>query len=512
MRVFINDTLVPDLVFEGLPSPLSVAATPYNDDVTLTIKCVSPGDWPTAVVTAAEAEVAAAARPPRRPPLPPPLRRRLAASALVDNPADGWRGWKAKLNRSNTSGSGLVQMGSAGSPMSNHEIETRLPPPEGGGGLHDQGTLLHSVCMRHESGLRIAIRRTKIVVHRPGEDKYWQCWIVQRAGLFGASDPPPLCKWEEMPVHILSVEQQTTPEARLFPPNAPFDRAGFTIEENQMFDDLASGRMFGSGSPIFNPCDWTTRGGPWGFGAWSFYWCDAAGDVCDGTSAHEINSDTPSAGPGGRGRIGEQELYASALRAATSIGFRYRRWSRRRDQPTAGARRLDAVRAARDDPPAARRPRGYDLRPPPHAERRYLHQRRPPTRVMVASSDATAAPAAAGAPPAPAPNRSPGLPSALLPPRRAHLRTRLRSGRRRRTRSCTWSGSACGWSTRPSSSAARTSARVMFASSSPSTPHLRPRSRCGTRGPTCARTAPRRSLKSIRRRKRRRRRRGWIPR
>ena len=92
-----------------------------------------------------------------------------------------------------------------------------------------------------------------------------------------------------------------------------------------MFDDLASGRMFGSGSPIFNPCDWTTRGGPWGFGAWSFYWCDAAGDVCDGTSAHEINSDTPAAGPGGRGRIGEQELNASALRkAAASIEFRYK--------------------------------------------------------------------------------------------------------------------------------------------------------------------------------------------
>ena len=195
----------------------------------------------------------------------------------------------------------------------------------GSGGLHDQGTLLHSVCMRHESGLRIAIRRTKIVVHRPGEDKYWHCWIVQRAGLFGASDPPLLCKWDEMPVHILSLEQQTTPEARLFPPNAPFDRAGFTINENTMFDDLASGRMFGSGSPIFNPCDWTTRGGPWGFGAWSFYWCDAAGDVCDGTSAHEINSDTPSAGPGGRGRIGEQELNASALRkAAASIEFRYK--------------------------------------------------------------------------------------------------------------------------------------------------------------------------------------------
>ena len=84
MRVFINDTLVPDLVFDGLPSPLSVAATPYNDDVTLTIKCISPGDWPTAVVTAAEAEgaaaapaaapaaVAPAAAPPPPPPPPPP--------------------------------------------------------------------------------------------------------------------------------------------------------------------------------------------------------------------------------------------------------------------------------------------------------------------------------------------------------------------------------------------------------------------------------------------------------
>ena len=99
--------------------------------------------------------------------------------------------------------------------MSNHEIETRLPPPEGGGGLHDQGTLLHSVCMRHESGLRIAIRRTKIVVHRPGEDKYWHCWIVQRPPPFGASDdPPPLCKWDEMPVHIFP---RATDPGKAFP-------------------------------------------------------------------------------------------------------------------------------------------------------------------------------------------------------------------------------------------------------------------------------------------------------
>ena len=185
MRVFINDTLVPDLVFDGLPSPLSVAATPYNDDVTLTIKCISPDDWPTAVVTAAEAEAAAAApaAAPAATPAAAPAAASAASAALVDNPADGWRGWKAKLNRPNSSGSsGSSVVDSrqgafgSGSPMSNHEIETRLPPPEGGGGLHDQGTLLHSVCMRHESGLRIAIRRTKIVVHRPGEDKYWHCW------------------------------------------------------------------------------------------------------------------------------------------------------------------------------------------------------------------------------------------------------------------------------------------------------------------------------------------------
>ena len=371
--------------------------------------------------------------------------------------------------------------------------------------VHDQGTLLHSVCMRHESGLRIAIRRTKIVVHRPGEDKYWQCWIVQRAGLFGASDPPPLCKWEEMPVHILSVEQQTTPEARLFPPNAPFDRAGFTINENQMFDDLASGRMFGSGSPIFNPCDWTTRGGPWGFGAWSFYWCDAAGDVCDGTSAHEINSDTPSAGPGGRGRIGEQAPRRSE--AAASIEFR----ASGGPQPTAGARRLDAVRAAETI-----RPPRVNLEDTIYGGLRLAERCLSlPTPTCPASPTRSWMVARLRATHAARPRRRRrqtdplgGL-SALRPLRRAHLRTRLRSGAGADAFACR--RGACGWSTRPSSNAARTSAGDA-ASSSLSTPRLRPRSRCGTRGPTCARTAPRRSLRSTRRRKRRRRRRGWSPR
>ena len=97
MRVFINDTLVPDLVFDGLPSPLSVAATPYNDDVTHD-----------------HASHPATGRPPSSPPPKPklplpssaaaPAAAPAAASAsLVDNPADGWRGWKAKLNRPNTS-------------------------------------------------------------------------------------------------------------------------------------------------------------------------------------------------------------------------------------------------------------------------------------------------------------------------------------------------------------------------------------------------------------------------
>ena len=406
--------------------------------------------------------------------------------------------------------------------MSNHEIETRLPPPEGGGGLHDQGTLLHSVCMRHESGLRIAIRRTKIVVHRPGEDKYWHCWIVQRAGLFGASDPPPLCKWEEMPVHILSLEQQTTPEARLFPPNAPFDRAGFTINENTMFDDLASGRMFGSGSPIFNPCDWTTRGGPWGFGAWSFYWCDAAGDVCDGTSAHEINSDTPSAGPGGRGRIGEQELNASALRkAAASIEFRYKAVG-----PPSEANQLPAHGGSTQCGP-------LETIRPPRVNREdtvFGGLRLTPSGAIFTNPDMPGfSNALVDGSPAPTPTAAPAAAPALVPPPAEERRCGLSFGASAPAASAFANPSSFGAPAAPSAFVYVVGERVRMVD----TPELecgsniragdvciiesidsdlRPRSRCGTRRPTCARTAPRRSLKSIRRRKRRRRRRGWSPR
>ena len=86
MRVFINDTLVPDLVFDSLPSPLSVAATPYNDDVTLTIKCISPDDWPTAVVTAAEAPVMTSREESRLAAL-----REYLVSLGKDDALDGWR-------------------------------------------------------------------------------------------------------------------------------------------------------------------------------------------------------------------------------------------------------------------------------------------------------------------------------------------------------------------------------------------------------------------------------------
>ena len=115
-------------------------------------------------------------------------------------------------------------MGSAGSPMSNHEIEMAAAA-RGGGGLHDQGTLLHSVCMRHES----AAHRDSSDQDRGAPSGRGQVLaVLDRGARWPFRQIRLLCKWEEMPVHILSLEQQTTPEARLFPPNAPFDRAGFT--------------------------------------------------------------------------------------------------------------------------------------------------------------------------------------------------------------------------------------------------------------------------------------------
>ena len=332
--------------------------------------------------------------------------------------------------------------------MSNHEIETRLPPPEGGRRAARPG---HTAAQRLHASRERAAHRDSSNQDRGAPSARGQVLaLLDRTAPWssfrGADPASSLQVGRDACAHLIRratdyAGGKAVPAERSIRPRGVHDQREHDVRRPRERPDVWPG------SPIFNPCDWTTRGGPWGFGAWSFYWCDAAGDVCDGTSAHEINSDTPAAGPGGRGRIGEQELNASALRkAAASIEFRYKAVeppSEANQLPAHGGstqcgpletirpprvNREDTVfgglrlsrRAARSSPIPTCPASPTRLWMVARNLRRPRPRRRPRRRWRLLLRSAFALGAAED------------LSFGALPPRRTHLRTRPRSGRRRR--------------------------------------------------------------------------------
>ena len=136
--------------------------------------------------------------------------------------------------------------------------------------------------------------------------------------LFGASDPPPLCKWDEMPVHLIL--EQRLPRRQGVSRRTLHSTAS-CIEENRC--STISRSDVGSAADL-QPVRLDDAAGR-GASAWSFYWCDAAGD--DGRHVARDRTHRLRA-PAAVGSAAGAER--TALRkAAASISSATRRWSRR---------------------------------------------------------------------------------------------------------------------------------------------------------------------------------------